>query len=201
MSRQQDWEELQASIRACTRCRTAGHPVVPGSVVSGPSKAEIVLVGQAPGAMESETRVPFCGPSGRRLFSWVSEAGWAEDEFRDRVYLTALTKCYPGKARGGRGDRVPSVAERKLCAPFLEAELRLVQPKVVVTVGRMAAERFMGAGGLSTRIGKAFRIDGRIVVPLPHPSGANLWLNPAPHRDLVERAVERLREVRLGRLT
>jgi uracil-DNA glycosylase len=184
-------------MRACRRCLEAGFSIVPGAVYSGPAAARVMIVGQAPGVTEVEAGRPFNASSGRRLFQWLAEAGWEEAEFRATQYMTAITKCYPGKALGGKGDRAPSRAEQALCAPFLELELELVQPEIVIPVGGLAVRRFLGKVKLADAVGTAMQGDeGRWVVPLPHPSGASLWLNKPEHQTLVSRAIEHLRALK-----
>jgi uracil-DNA glycosylase len=182
--------QLHVEMRACRRCPERGYSVVPGAIFSGPLSAQIVLVGQAPGVSEVEAQRPFHASAGRRLFEWLSEAGWREDAFRATQYLTAMTKCYPGKAAGGRGDRAPSRSEQQLCGPFLAHELELIQPALIVAVGALAVRRFLGQVKLHEVVGQAFRRDGRWVIPLPHPSGANLWLNQPENQALVRRALD-----------
>lgn len=190
-------QALHARMRACRRCLEAGYPITPGAVFSGPATARVMVVGQAPGITEAEVGRPFNGPSGRRLFRWLAEAGWDEETFRATQYMTAVTKCYPGKARGGKGDRVPTRAEQKLCAPFLEEELRLVRPALIVPVGGLAVRRFLGPVRLAEVVGTCLRDpEGRWIVPLPHPSGASLWLNRPENRERVERAIGHLRRLR-----
>ena len=174
----------------------AGYPTAPGAVFSGTLGARVMVIGQAPGATESASGLPFCGPAGRRLFRWLADVGWQEEAFRATQYITAVTKCFPGKAVGGRGDRAPSQAERELCSPFLARELELVAPEIVLAVGGTAIQRLLGPGPLGDRVGERFCVDGRIVVPLPHPSGANLWLNRPESRVLLRRALDTLRELR-----
>ncbi len=104
---------LQEAMRRCRRCLEKGFPITPGAIFSGPASAAVMVVGQAPGAQERENGRPFSGPAGRRLFQWSGEAGWREDQFRATQYITAITKCYPGKPktvseRPSHGDRVPS---------------------------------------------------------------------------------------------
>ena len=188
---------LHDELRACRRCLGAGHPVTTGAVFSGPADARLMVVGQAPGVRETEILTPFSGPSGRRLFSWFAEAGWDELAFRATQYMTAITKCFPGKAAGGRGDRVPSVEERRLCGPYLDREIEIVDPEVIVSVGGLAIRRFLGTRTLRECIGRRFDIAGRVVIPLPHPSGANLWLNRRENQQLVEEALEQLRRLDL----
>jgi uracil-DNA glycosylase len=187
---------LQDEMRRCERCPEAGFKVIGHAVFSGAVGARWMVVGQAPGRREMDTGVPFCGPSGRRLFHWLAEAGWEEEALRATQYITAVTKCFPGKGAGGRGDRAPSRAERELCAPFLDRELDVVRPRVVVAVGGLAIERFLGPGPLDARVGRQFSASERIVVPLPHPSGANLWLNRPESRERLACALDILGRLR-----
>jgi uracil-DNA glycosylase len=190
-------DALQAEMQACRRCLEAGFSITPGAIFSGPASARVMIVGQAPGVTEVEAQRPFNASSGRRLFQWLAEAGWEEDSFRATQYMTAITKCYPGKSPDGRGDRAPSRAEQKLCAPFLERELAQVQPEIVIPVGGLAVRRFLGQVKLADVVGTAVQDKrGRWIVPLPHPSGASLWLNKPEHQALVRYAIENLR--RLG---
>jgi uracil-DNA glycosylase family 4 len=216
---------LQDEIRACRLCLEAGHAIEPGPIFSGRAGAEVMILGQAPGITESAARRPFNAGSGRRLFTWLAAAGWEERDFRARHYMTAVTKCYPGKDQSGHGDRVASKAERALCRPFLEAELRLVRPRLLIPVGGLAIRLFYPAGmRLEAIIGTAAYIPeaaveagvlydgaaaaatqafdpslpraGRWVVPLSHPSGASLWLNRPENQALVDRAIGILSDVR-----
>ncbi len=189
--------QLQAQMRACRRCLEAGHPITPGAVFSGPATAGVMIVGQAPGITETQVGRPFNGPSGRRLFDWLAQVGWEEAEFRAAHYMTAVTKCYPGKDSGGKGDRVPSRAEQKLCADFLEREQELVRPRIIVPVGGLAVRRFLGPARLAEVVGTVVQgEDGAWIVPLPHPSGASLWLNRPENRKRVEQALAHLRRLR-----
>jgi len=187
--------ELQQRARACRRCLDAGYPIVPGAVLSGPSTAQIMIVGQAPGVTEVESGRPFNGSAGRRLFSWLAETGWPEDVFRATQYLTAITKCYPGRNKTGKGDRVPTRAEQKLCATFLENELALLHPQIIVPVGGLAIRHFLGQVKLVDVVGRSFTQEEAVLVPLPHPSGASLWLNKPDHRQLVTRGLDCIRQL------
>jgi uracil-DNA glycosylase len=145
-----------------------------------------MIIGQAPGAVELTTGLPFSGRAGAELRRWLAQAGIDETHL---PYRTAITKCFPGKAASGAGDRRPSPPEIALCAPWLEAELALVRPRVVLLVGTLAIERFWGKVPLSEVVGKS-RIDGeRVLIPLPHPSGASRWLNDSENRDRLARAL------------
>ena len=190
-----EWMALQSDMRACRQCLEAGYQIAPGAVFSGPTPAPLMLVGQAPGITEAQVKRPFNASSGRRLFQWLAEAGMEETDFRTRYYMTAVTKCYPGKHPNGKGDRKPSRAEQKLCQPFLERELALVQPRMLVAVGGLAIETLLGQKlRLSETVGRVFEVGGRCVLPLPHPSGASLWPNRPENQALIRQALVLLRE-------
>jgi len=182
-------------MRACRKCLEAGFEIVPGAIFAGSVPAPLMLVGQAPGVTEVEAQRPFNASSGTRLFQWLAEAGFEEDAFRAHYYMTAVTKCYPGKHPKGKGDRKPTVAEQKLCRPFLERELALVQPRVLLAVGGLAIETLLGRRlRLKEAVGRVFEVDGRRILPLPHPSGASLWPNAPENQARIGQALERLRE-------
>jgi uracil-DNA glycosylase family 4 len=189
---------LHTEMRVCRQCLDAGHPITPGAVFSGPASARVMIIGQAPGMTESQVKRPFNGTSGTRLFQWLTQTGWDEADFRIRHYMTAVTKCYPGKAKGGKGDRAPSRAEQKLCRPFLDRELALVAPEVIVPVGRLAIELFYGRAFKLIDVVGTSKADGqgRRIVPLPHPSGASLWLNRPEHQAQVADALTILRQLK-----
>lgn len=129
---------LHTEMRACRRCLHAGHAITPGAIFHGSLGAKVLLIGQAPGITEVTAKRPFNATSGTRLFKWLGEAGWEEDDFRQCHYMTAVTKCYPGKDKSGKGDRVPSKAEQALCRPFLEREIALINPRLMILVGGLA---------------------------------------------------------------
>jgi uracil-DNA glycosylase len=154
-----------------------------------------MLVGQAPGVTEAQAKRPFNASSGRRLFEWLAEAGFEEVTFRDQYYMTAVTKCYPGKHPKGKGDRKPSRAEQKLCRPFLDRELALVRPKVLLAIGSLAIETLLGQRlRLDQAVGRVFEVDGTHVLPLPHSSGASLWTNRPENQARLQDALALLRE-------
>ncbi len=187
--------KLHEEMRRCCRCLEAGYPITPGAIFSGRPSARVMVVGQAPGVREGKTGLPFSGPAGKRLFQWLRQAGWQEDDFRASQYITAITKCYPGKGNG-RGDRVPTAAERKLCVPFLARELDIIRPQLIIPVGRVAIDHFLGRGKLADLIGNVFERDGRLLLPLPHPSGADLWLNRPKSQALIRAALDHLRRLK-----
>jgi uracil-DNA glycosylase family 4 len=162
-----------------------------------------MVVGQAPAKVETgQAGLPF-GPrrGGRRslLWDWLEQAGWPEAEFRANQYLSAVTKCYPGKSSSGRGDRVPTAAERELCRPWRERELALIRPSLIIPIGRVAIEQFLPelkGQPLESFIGEVFAQDGVKIVPLPHPSGVSRWLNRPENRVRVDEVITRLGHLR-----
>lgn len=186
---------LHARIRACRAC-AYGH--APDPVVEGAPGARVMLVGQAPGRTEQTTRRPWTGPAGRRLMKWmVEEVGFADEAaFRQHVYVTAVTRCYPGPARGGHGDARPTRTEVARCRGHLESEFALVRPEVTVLVGTLAIEALIGPARLDGLVGSV--VAGHVgeletlFVPLPHPSGASTWLNAPAHKEQLATALERL---------
>jgi uracil-DNA glycosylase len=193
--------EVHARLRACRLCLEAGHDVFPRAIFSGDIGARFFLMGQAPGITEKETGRPFNAGSGSRLFKWLAEAGIEEDWFRRTQYMGAVTRCYPGRAKSGSGDRVPSRTEQELCRPYLLAEVRLVDPEVILAVGRLAIGLFYPPSmPLEEIIGTQKQVDGRWVVPLPHPSGASRWHQNEANRQKIREAIGliRLHAHRLG---
>jgi uracil-DNA glycosylase family 4 len=199
MSDYADLASLHRSLSACRLCAEAGYQIESQPIFSGESAARLMVIGQAPGEVEAPAGQPFSGDAGRRLFRWLKRAGWGEREFRATCYITSVTKCFPGRRANGEGDRVPSAAERRLCSPWLEGELALVQPEVIVPVGRLAVQLFYPPRTrLADVIGESIQDEvGRHIVPLPHPSGASRWLNDARNVGRVERAIHRLRSLKL----
>lgn len=184
---------LHERILRCRLCEVAGYIPRAAPVVVGRRGARLMLIGQAPGVTELEVRRPFAGRSGRELFRWMAEIGIDEPEFRGHVYMTAITKCFPGKAPAGSGDRRPSGREIALCRPFLEEQLALVHPAVIMLVGGLAIERVFPGRPLTSLIGRRIDSDGIGYIPLPHPSGASRWLNRPEHRVLLRHALEHVR--------
>ncbi len=178
-------DEHVRRLRACRRCPDMHPPVVSG----GPVPSRVILVGQAPGDKEPKLGRPFAWTAGKTLFKWFSEAaGISEERFRSSVYMAAVCRCFPGKKPGG-GDRVPSPEEIENCAAWLESELEILKPELIIPVGKLAIGRFLPAGKLDETIGRSFRVRGCDVIPLPHPSGASPWHRMEPGRSLLRRAL------------
>ncbi len=155
-------------------------------------------MGQAPGKVEISSQKPFAGRAGKTLFRWLSEAGLSEAEARDRIYIAAMTRCFPGPHPSGRGDRVPSRRELDECGSWLDDELMLIRPKLIIPVGKLAIGRFLGEAPLTEAVGLEHEVrhcgGSSVVVPLPHPSGASSWIHAPGHRDLVSRALRLIGE-------
>lgn len=184
-------DALHTRLRACRLCRDAGYDIYPRAIFSGGLGARIMTIGQAPGVTEKEAGRPFNAGSGTRLFQWLGRAGLAEDWFRATQYMTSVTKCYPGRSKSGSGDRVPSRAEQALCRPYLDAEIALVNPALIIPIGKLAIELFYPRGiALAEIIGTEMQVDGRWIVPLPHPSGASRWPQLPENKILIDRAIE-----------
>ncbi len=117
-----------------------------------------------------------------------------EDEFYATFYCASVTRCYPGRAASGRGDRTPTRREQELCAFWREWELRILRPALIVPVGGLAIKQLLGLTGLASCIGRRYESHGSTVIPLPHPSGASGWLNVPANRDLTARAAILVRD-------
>ena len=169
------------------RCFPEGSNV---PVVDVPKDVRVILVGQAPGVTEMTTRLPFTGPAGRRLEGWLAEAGVSRVE----IYLSALARCFPRKAKGG-GDKVPSRAMLTSCRPRLLRESELLAPESVIPVGGLAIKELLGIRRHSEAVGETHSQDGVVYVPLPHSSGASTWLKVPANKGLLVRALAVLGEL------
>ena len=191
---------LHGAIRACRRCEADGFPIVPPPLAWGLAPAPFLLVGQAPGLTDLRGERMYLGPAARKLVGWLVEAGFSEADIGTTVYMTALTKCFPGRLPGKSTDRAPSRRDRANCRPWLDSQWALVRPRVVILFGKMAIDTFLPKMSLEECIGQKFDKDGLHFIPLPHSSGASTWLNDAGHRTLLAAAIERIREARAAYL-
>ena len=188
---------LERDLRACRACVEAGHPLESLPVLAPVHGQRAYLYGQAPGVQEGLERRPWRGRAGRTLRGWLD---LDEDAFYETFYCASVTRCYPGRAPSGRGDRTPTPEEQALCAFWREQELEILRPQLVVTVGGLAAKHLLGTATVTECVGKSYELPGGIVaVPLPHPSGASSWLNSAANRARVEQAVALVHE-QIGQL-
>src|ERR1044072_7562649 len=165
---------LHRDLSRCRACVEAGFPLESLPVRAPGAGQRADLFGQAPGVVEGEERLPWRGRAGRTLRRWLE---LEEDEFYATFYCASVTRCYPGPAASGRGDRTPTPREQDLCSFWRHWELRILRPRLIVPVGGLAIRRLLGLSGLASCIGRCFELDGAVVVPLPHPSGASGWLN------------------------
>ncbi len=177
---------LKRDQRACRACVAAGYPLESLPVETPGEGQRAYLFGQAPGIVEGEERRPWRGRAGRTLRRWLE---LDEEEFYATFYCASVTRCYPGRARSGRGDRMPAPEEQRLCQRWRDAELRLMRPQLIVTVGGLAARRLLGITSVTESVGVRYELQGAVAIPLPHPSGASSWLNVPENRERVAAAV------------
>jgi len=188
---------LHQSMKKCRACLEEGYEIYPPAVVSGLVSAQFMTIGQAPGITEQEAGRPFNAGSGKRLFDWLGRAGIEEDWFRSTQYMTSVTKCYPGRQPSGSGDRVPGRREQELCRPFLDREIEIVDPRVIIPIGRLAINLFYPKKlKLQEIIATRLEVSGRWVIPLPHSSGASRWHQLEDNRRLIDQAITLIREQR-----
>jgi len=179
-----------AKLLRCRRCpRMKSMPVSGGAIVS-----DVMVIGQAPGPREPLLQRPFAHTAGKTLFRWFHQfCGMNEAAVRSAIYFAAVCRCFPGKNSSG-GDRVPSPDEIRNCASWMDDEIRILQPRLIVPVGRLAIMQFIDCAKLEKVIGRKFQVKraGRYfdVIPLPHPSGASPWHKIAPGKKLLEEALK-----------
>ena len=181
----------QARLKRCKRCPQMQRPVVVGNPVVSP----VMLIGQAPGNKEIEVRRPFAWTAGKTLFKWFAQIGMEEQAFRERVYMAAVCRCFPGKNPKG-GDRVPSPEEIANCHTWMEEELNILKPALIIPVGKLAISQFIPVTKLDEIIGKKHKIEIQghrtDLIPLPHPSGASTWHRMEPGKSLLSKALQQV---------
>jgi uracil-DNA glycosylase len=176
----------------CRACVEAGFPLDSLPVVNEDLDQRAYMYGQAPGVVEGTERRPWRGRAGKTLRRWLE---LDEDDFYRTFYCASVTRCYPGRAPSGRGDRTPAPREQELCSFWRRWELELVRPRLVVPVGGLAIRAILGIrGGLASCIGLRYELEDAVAIPLPHPSGASSWLNAPANRELTARAAALVRE-------
>lgn len=183
--------EHRSALAQCKECPEMTGPVVSGSPVLSP----ILLIGQAPGDKEGGFGKPFAWTAGKTLFKWFESIGLNETEFRRRVYMAAVCRCFPGKNPKG-GDRVPNRQEIENCAKWLQAEMDLLKPELILPVGKLAIAQLMPVKRLNDVVGDIHSVNFHghrtDAIPLPHPSGASTWHRTEPGMALLESALERI---------
>ena len=190
-----------AELLKCRRCpRIKSTPVSGGAIVS-----DVMIIGQAPGPREPVLQRPFAHTAGKTLFRWFEEFwGMNEGVVRSKIYFAAVCRCFPGKNSSG-GDRVPAPDEVRNCSSWMDDEIRILQPRLIIPVGRLAIMQFIDCADVAGEadsfpyrldriIGHRFRVtraEHRFdVIPLPHPSGASPWHKIPPGKALTERALK-----------
>jgi uracil-DNA glycosylase len=176
---------LQRDNGVCRACAEAGYPLESLPVVQPYTGQRAYMFGQAPGVQEGRERLPWRGRAGKTLRRWLE---LDEDTFYSTFYCASVTRCYPGRAPSGRGDRTPTPQEQELCAFWRDWELQLIRPRLIVPVGGMAARRLLGVRSVSECVGVRYELDDTVAIPLPHPSGASGWLNDPANRARVRDA-------------
>lgn len=191
---------LHTAIRRCRRCVEQGFIPEAHPVFRGRAGHRLMIVGQAPGERGHQNSVPYAGASGVTLRSWLALAGFDEGALFERFYLTSVTKCFPGPSATGKGDRAPSPAEIRLCRDHLDREIALLDPEIVLTLGRVAATALVGPLPLDQLVGTLHHGEraGRafLVLPLPHPSGVSHWLNAPANKARLRAALALLADLR-----
>ncbi len=171
--------------------------MVPPVVICEPVLADILLVGQAPGDKEGSIGHPFAWTAGKTLFRWFESIGLEEAEFREKVYMSAVCRCFPGKNPKG-GDRVPDAEEIKKCSVWVNNEIKLLDPDLIIPVGKLAIAQYMEVNKLVDVIGKKHQItinNKQIdMIPLPHPSGASTWHRMEPGKTLLNKALKLIKK-------
>ncbi len=178
----------QQALSACSQCPGVfGPPVVGNPVIT-----RILLLGQAPGDREITLHRPFAWTAGKTLFTWFETIGINEKQCRQQIYMAAVCRCFPGKNPKG-GDRVPATDEIKACAQWLNQELDILQPQLIIPVGKLAISQFLKFKRLTEVIGQQHLhpLHGKMVdiIPLPHPSGISTWHRTEPGKSLLTQAL------------
>ncbi len=152
---------LEGEVRACPLCDLARtrKRAVPGE---GPVDAEVFFIGEGPGFNEDQQGRPFVGPAGRLLNELLASIGLD----RDKVYITNVVKCRPPE------NRDPMPQEIAACAPYLERQLAIIKPKVVVTLGRYSMAKFFAGASITKIHGQPKRIGATFYFPMFHPAAA-----------------------------
>jgi len=186
-NREQALEDIHAQVRACTRCplHVGRTHAVPGD---GPVNATLMFIGEAPGFHEDQQGIPFVGAAGRFLNELLQKASID----RGMVYITNVIKCRPP------GNRDPLIEEVNVCAPFLEQQIEIINPQVIVTLGRHSMNRAFPDEKISIVHGQPRKVNNRVYFPMYHPAAA---LHQPSLRSTVATDFDRLRALLDGQLT
>jgi DNA polymerase len=174
-------QSIAAEVRACTLCglHTGRTNAVPGE---GPLTAELMLIGEGPGFNEDKQGRPFVGASGQFLTELIAKAGYKREE----VFIANVVKCRPPQ------NRDPLPEEIHACGAYLDRQIAVINPKVIVTLGRFSMARYFPGAKISAIHGQAKVINGRTIVPMFHPAAA---LHNGALREPLEQDFVRLKEL------
>ncbi len=173
--------QIAREVSVCQRCMLhhSRKLAVPGE---GPVDAQIMFIGEGPGFHENEQGRPFVGAAGKYLEELLAKINLK----REQVFIGNVVKCRPPNNR----DPLPD--ELAACSDYLERQIQVINPKVIVTLGRYSMARFLPNAKISDVHGQAYRVKGRLIVPMFHPAAA---LHQPSLKVSVERDFARLPEL------
>ncbi|MCS7250456.1 MAG: uracil-DNA glycosylase family protein [candidate division WOR-3 bacterium] len=174
-------------INKIKKCKKCSHLKNPKPIFSPIKNSKVLIIGQAPGKKEKELGLPFVGPAGKKLFSWFQKIGFTEKNIRKNLYITQVIKCYL------ESNRLPKAIELKNCLPYLYSEIELLKPKIIIPIGILAIKTILGKKKIDEVIGKVFKWKNSLIIPLPHPSGANVWLNKKENQRKIKKALKEIK--------
>jgi len=185
-------QTIQQHHQSLSECRLCPE-MIPPVIIGQPVASKILLVGQAPGIHEGDIGRPFGWTAGKTLFKWFQSIGVDEERFRQQIYMSAVCRCFPGKNPKG-GDRVPNKKEIEVCSQWINNEVAMLKPQLVIPVGKLAISQYLPVSKLVDVIGQSFtqEINGveTVLIPLPHPSGASTWHQSNPGKSLLQQALK-----------
>ena len=180
----------QKALSMCSRCPDMIPPVIIGNATS----SAIMSIGQAPGVHEGKVQKPFGWTAGKTLFQWFESIGVEEEAYRKQVYMAAVCRCFPGKNLKSGGDRIPNKQEIATCSHWLQQEYQILQPRLIIPIGKLAIAQYLEFNLLTDVVGKQHTQQlGHItvdIIPLPHPSGLSTWYRKSPGKDLLQNALQ-----------
>lgn len=181
MNAQEALQQVADEVVVCQKCplHHSRKNAVPGS---GPASADIMFIGEGPGFHENEQGLPFVGAAGRFLDELLNDIGMRREE----VFITNVVKCRPP------GNRDPEPEELAACDPYLERQIRAINPKVIVTLGRYSMAKFLSNVKISQVHGQPRLVNGRLIVPMFHPAAA---LHQGSLRPVIQADFARLPEL------
>jgi uracil-DNA glycosylase len=201
-TKQSTLTEHIAQARACRLCPKMESVPVIADLAPGHLRTRVMLVGQAPGIREPGENKLFAYTAGTTLFKWMQTyCGVDEQTFRSRVFMAAVCRCFPGRTKTG-GDRVPNREEIANCAKWLDEEIAIIRPRLIIALGKLAMSRFLDmkkrklvdvVGNFHNSPYPSLPEDCQIL-PLPHPSGASTWHQRDPGKSLLIQALSKLRD-------